>query len=234
MGGLNNKKLWFFGDSFCAHRQNWVTYVQNHYKYEEVLNHGNPGTPPVVAIRDLLDNFINISESDGVVFCISEPMRISFKRKSMPNIGHLYKNKEEDMKNFDLTENEWISLKFFMENLFTYDDWDIFGVSSILFLIEHLLKNLKTKKVVYLFSFQKKSQKGYGILNSGYRNILDFKYSKYPPLWDVFYNYGMKLYNSEDTIIKKTNITPNHWIEDGDFWNESFFPTYKPILDKLK
>lgn len=225
------KKLWFFGDSFCASKKNWVTYVKNHYDYKTISHLGQEGTPPLVPIRHLLNNIDNISENDGVVFCISEPSRPSFKGKTLPVLGYEFKNKRQDMKDFNLTEKEWLSLKLFMENLFTWEDWNILGHSSIFFLLEKLLKNLPTKKVVYLFSFYETMSP---VVHGDNYRIIPKKYLKYPSLYNLFYDYGMRIYNSKDIVMEIMSKSRNHWIEDGDFWNESFFPTYKPILDKLK
>lgn len=230
----SGKNLWFFGDSFCANEGNWVTKVQYHYGYEQVLHLGQAGTPPIVSIRYLLDNIDNINEDDGVVFCISEPVRPSFKRKTLPELGHDFKDKKSDMENFKLSEEEWISLKLFMKNLFTLDDWNILGHSSILFLLEQLLPSLNTNKVVYFFSFFGAPEKEINILNDGYYSIIPEYYLKYPSLHDLFYDYGMEIYNSNNTTSEKLNLNLNHWIYDGNLWDDSFFPTYKKILDKLK
>ena len=234
-------KVWFFGDSFCDSEANWVEQVSKNLN-AEVAHLGIAASSVSFLQNDLINNAHLISKNDFVIVCLTNTHRYYLAKLHLDHhaVSSTVVHKENiqdlisrQLRSSDKTldENEIYtksldiasSFNFYMKYLSDQDSYEnnMCGVAS--HIVNDILPNLPTKKVIFFYSINKNEYLNYPF----YRQPNQITQIGF---WETLLEYFVKEQGIEDLdeIIKKI-YTPNHWIDDP-VYAEMFWKRYNPIL----
>jgi hypothetical protein len=237
------KKVWFFGDSYCAYEENWVKQVSINLN-AEIANLGIPGSSVFFLLDDLLEKKDKIQKQDTVILCVTNTQRHFFnnihlqpymvdtltKEDAIHSINKdiMYYERFFRFKKVKTTaEDIYEAYKVYMKNLHTHTgNWHQ-GCSTTCHILDSILPSLKTKNILTLFSIYHDEFLNYSFFNP---NHIKSKKS----LWEFTQTYIEDTLKIKDvgSQVKAVNAVPNHWIDTPEF-HHRFWSTFNPAFKTI-
>lgn len=223
-------KLWVFGDSFCAHNENWVKTLGDKSNSEVIIK-ARPASSIFFTYKSIVESQHLFSKEDSIIVGITNYSRHLFNGKHFIIQEYI----KSDSLSFELTdkdnEREVVeAYGLFLKYLYSHEEERIRALSMVESILNLMSKRLNVKTFIPFFTLN-------GDKDFEQFNYLDFNFKKYPSFWDFFANFiddklGVSKKNIQE-IVKITD-TPNHWIDHPE-WEQHFWNTYaelfKPLID---
>jgi len=241
------RNIWFFGDSYIEHDDNWVRYVADRCK-AKIQELGAGGSSTSYLLDRLHTCGPRMKKEDYVVVAITDPTRHYLGKLHLmehmvrrPDVKHL------DMSPYGMIENEfvrelnvtWEDLRSIdsqmkvLDTLNAYDRYIRHLYDSHVFMqdyisvanniITNILPNLPTKNVIYFYSINRSQYEDSKFWQKGTQ-----------PTAESFYHLQLDYFAEDRKMADEGEImielrTPNHWVTDPKM-QKKFWSTYNPIL----
>ena len=231
------KNLYVFGDSFCAHNENWIKRIQIEGNFDYVYIFSIPGSSLTYTLEKLYTNINKINKSDGVIVGMTDHARQYLSGFHLRPFNSLDTNKifsenpETDSIDSDIIKSYEEYLKYF------YDDFQTLKhlIPTYHYVKKSIPKLLKTKKFVSFYTmFSNPIDLCAGTKVGGlkYNEFLPvykktFPFAEHPGMFEVAIDFT-KLHKLPSSSLH----TNNHWI-DHPSYEEYFWDIYKPLFNKL-
>ena len=237
------KKVWFFGDSYCAYKENWVEQVALNLN-ADIMNLGVTGSSLSFLLDDLVKKSKFIEEEDTVILCITGTQREYFNKLHFSPWTVLDKDtyrakrylREQLIKtspalthNLSLqTDLIYDTYKVYLKNLYDSEHQLVKCQAIFSHIINNILPSLKTKNTLTLFSIDSSEYLNYKFLGESRKALVD------KSLWHLtseFLEEKLKITSKkeqEDCIMS----TKNHWIDTPEF-KYYFWETFNPYFEKI-
>jgi hypothetical protein len=223
--------IWFFGDSFCSQNKNWVKLVSEKLN-ASISNLGHGGSSVDFLLDDILSKKHKITSNDYVIVCITDGERHFFRNYHL-HAYHVSSHFRFRDHNFHTGIHPKVveAYRTYVNELLNYEHLGRESAIKINHIINDILPNLNTKKVIYFNSMNDN--------NSSYEYFNSPQKVECPPFWTMFVDYLSKKYRDEimelpedelqDFIIGKLD-TPNHWVDNSAQFHNYFFQRANPVL----
>ena len=247
---VRDRNIWFFGDSYIEHDDNWVRFVADRCKAKiQELGVGGSSVPYLL---DRLHNCApKIKKEDFVIVAITDVRRqylgglhLMTSMVRTPDMEHLHMNpyamiENEFVRRMGFSKDNWEKVRDVRYQMQILDMLNAYSnyiehlhdvkihaqenLSIVNNIILNILPNLPTKKVIYFYS----------ISRDEYENSL-FWVKGTQPTVESFWHQQLDYFDKEQGIADEGQImnklmTPNHWVTDPKM-QKRFWSTNNPIL----
>ena len=234
---MNEKRIWFFGDSFCANESNWVKQLSEKTG-SKIGNLGLGGASLDHTLETILSNVNSIKKNDTVIVCFTSSKRHYFKGRNLRL--HQLISPEEDFVTWDKNKEHYVPVPSVVQNayrefethLYTEHLEDLKHNIVLNHIINDILPNLKTKNVVY-FSSMEDFPEEYTFFRHSQSIICK-------PFWHIAIDflgakYGTKVmenWEEFNKILLMETTKDNHFLDDPEYktywWKE-----LSPVLNLI-
>jgi len=226
----NMGNLYFFGDSYCHSNSNWVNLVSIQLK-APIANLGVAGSSVDFLIEDILNKKHLITPDDYVIVCITDQKRSFFRQNHLrQGMAHT----PDDLNSISGIPTKILAAYTdYVRILLDEDQVNRNHSIQVDHLVNRILRNLKTKKIIYFNSISNTHTR-YQYFHSPQEVSCD-------ALYEIGCDYITNKYKSDiithsvgdlHKFVSKKLLSLNHWVEDSSYHNY-FFKRVNPVLDLI-
>lgn len=225
-------KIWFFGDSFCAWNENWVSDLAQKCNCE-IAHLGVPGSSLTFVLHDILNHRDKISSQDRVVILFTGIYRDYYN--GMHFMTSQYAGSLTSTLGVEVSNTQTNEIKQGYEKFrflfFNTKEYKIRACTTVSHIINSIIPTLQTDKIVYHYSLNNQEIRK---LISPY--VISRKYEP-KSFMEFGENFCKKYIPDKDPvrIMLSQDLTyrgKNHWVNHPKFeeeWWETFDPLFKNL-----
>lgn len=235
--------VWFFGDSYCAHNENWVKQISKNLN-ANVANLGVPGSSIGFLLNELLRKHEHIKSNDTVIICATNSLREYFPPVHLQpwSINSLSKKEALGHIEYSLQLSEYASdkdLDIRAEHIYgTYTEYlkhllneqHLREKTQAIFthIYKGILPSLATKKQLVLFSIDSAEYIKYPFMKPYIHEL------NKDALWLFCADYLItnNYFNTFEECVEYVSTLENHWIDTPDY-EYAFWIKFNTYFEKI-